>query len=200
MTAQPEVAATAADRVLGVIACDEDMSCNRQLIDPIVAAVGRRILQRYLISVIETGPEHKKVCATDAWYWAQAVLVYEGFQAFDARRPTPASQAAYDDVADLRGQYRIACLRAFVASQQTPTRERLAGGFLLKDERYPPNLHHLVAQARTIAKADPHRYENLLSKEDDEIGLTIVHAGPQPGGPDGPPCECVIERCSAAQR
>ncbi|WP_432987212.1 hypothetical protein [Dactylosporangium sp. CA-233914] len=174
LTARPDVAVAAAGRLLDVIACDEDLSRNRQLIEPLVTAVGRRTVQRHLISVIETGPEHKKVCAMHAWYWSQVTLVYESFQDFDARRPTPASRAAAADVADLRGQYRIACLNAFVACQYVPTRERLADGFLLVDEYYPPHLRDLVARALAIAEADPHRYKNLLARQDEEIGLDQI--------------------------
>jgi hypothetical protein len=142
------------------------------MIEPLVAAVGQPTVQRYLISVIQAGPAHKKVCAMRAWYWSQVTLVYESSEAYEARRPTLASQAAFDEVAELRDLYRIACLNAFVAVQHTPTRERLANGFLLTDDRYPPNQHHLVAQA--IAAQDPHRYSNLLTKQDDQIGLSQI--------------------------
>lgn len=42
LVAQPDVAAAAAERVLDAIACDEDVSFNRQLIRPTMNAVGRR--------------------------------------------------------------------------------------------------------------------------------------------------------------
>ena len=52
------------------IVCDEDVSFNKQLIHPVLAAVGRRRVPRYLISVIDEDPAHKKVCAAPAWYWS----------------------------------------------------------------------------------------------------------------------------------
>ncbi|MFI9644667.1 hypothetical protein ACIG87_32285 [Micromonospora sp. NPDC051925] len=171
LTARPEVAAAVASRVLAAIVCDENVSANKQLIHPMLAAIGRHRVQRYLIAVIETGPEHKKVCTVRAWYWSQVSLVYESVEDLRALRPTATSRAADDEVADLRGLYRIACLTAFVACPHTATREWLARGIILKDTYYPANLHDLVAQARAIAEEDPHRYKDLLAKEVDGTNM-----------------------------
>jgi hypothetical protein len=77
-------------------------------------------------------------------------------------------------VADLRGQYRIACLTAFVTCENVSTREWLARGFLLKDEYYPANVHDVVARAQSIAVADPHRYTALLAAEDDGTNMAQI--------------------------
>ena len=98
LTARPDLAVALADRVLAAIACDEDVSFNKQLIHPLVNAVGRRAVQRYLISVVETGTAHQKVCAVRAWYWSQVSLVYGCAQALREHRPTQASRAADNDV------------------------------------------------------------------------------------------------------
>jgi len=174
LTARPELAVAVADRVLDTIACDEDVSFNKQLIYPVLNAIGRRAVQRYLISVIDAGPAHKKVCAVRAWYWSQVTLVYGSVHDLRERRPTEASRAADDEVADLRGQYRMACLAAFVACEHPPTREWLARGFLLKETHYPANLHDLVARARAIAEADPDRYKDLLAKDDDGTNMAQI--------------------------
>lgn len=168
---RPDTAAAHADRVLAAIVCDEDVSFNKQLLHPVLQAVGRRTVQRYLISVVEHEPAHKKVCAVRAWYWSQVCLVYDSVEALHQHRPTRASQAADAEVRDLRSQYRIACLTAFVACDHEPTREWLAGGFLLVNEYYPSNLHHLVSRARAIAEADPKRYQDLLAKKHDGTNL-----------------------------
>lgn len=52
LKARPDAAAAHADRVLAAVACDEDVSSNKQLLHPVQQAVGRRAVQRYLISVI----------------------------------------------------------------------------------------------------------------------------------------------------
>ncbi|WP_329103205.1 hypothetical protein OG792_26065 [Micromonospora sp. NBC_01699] len=171
LKARPDAAAAHADRVLAATACDEDVSFNKQLLHPVQDAVGRRTVQRYLISVVDHGLAHKKVCAVRAWYWSQASLVYDSAEALRQNRPTRASQAADDSVADLRGEYRIACLRAFVASEHEPTREWLACGFLLVEEYYPPHLHHLVAQARAVAEVHPSQYKDLLARKHDGTNM-----------------------------
>ncbi|MCP2323397.1 hypothetical protein HDA40_001904 [Hamadaea flava] len=177
LTAQPDRAANLAERVLDTIVCDEDVSFNKQLIYPLLDSIGRRRVQRYLISVIETGPASKKVCAVRAWYWSQVSLVYNSMDALQQGWPTDASRAADDDVADLRGQYRAACLAAFVACDHVLTREWLAQGFILKDEFYPPNLLDLVAQARAIAESDPSRFKELLAKNEDGTNMAQVDFG-----------------------
>ncbi|MFC4071395.1 hypothetical protein [Actinoplanes subglobosus] len=171
----PDTAAACAPRVLAAVACDEDVSANKQLLHPVMAVVGRRAVQRYLISVVEHEPAHKKVCAVRAWYWSQVSLRYRSFEDFREERPTPESRAADDDVADLRADYRNACLAAFVEHGHPPTREWLSRGFLLVEDYFPPNLHHLVARARAIAEADPERYHELLGRESD--GTTMAQIG-----------------------
>ena len=135
---------------------------------------GRRTVQRYLISVVEHELAHKKVCAVRAWYWSQACLVYDSVEALHQHRLTRASQAADDEVRDLRDQYRIECLAAFVACDHEPTREWLGHGFLLVNEYYPPSLHQLVSRARAVAEADPSRYQDLLAREHDGTNLAKI--------------------------
>ena len=179
LKARPDLAAAVAERVLDTVVCDEDVSFNKQLIHPVLDAVGRRPVQLHLISVVEAGPALKKVCAVRAWYWSQVSLVYNSMEALHERQPTKDSRAADDDVADLRARYRAACLAAFVACDHVPTREWLARGFILKDGFYPPNLQDLVAQARAIAEADPSRYKDLLAKNDDGTNMAQINFGTQ---------------------
>jgi hypothetical protein len=170
----PDRAAIVAPRVLEAITCDEDVSFNRQLIEPITAAVGRRVVQRHLISVIESGALLERVCAVRAWYWSQVTLVYRTWEDREAGRPTAQSRAADDDVADLRALYRAACLVAFIDCDDIETREWLAHGCILDPAFYPASLHAAVAQVRQIAEADPVRFANLLSKKEDGTNLMAV--------------------------
>jgi hypothetical protein len=171
---RPDVAVAVADRVLDAIVCDEDVASNRQLIEPMLAAVGRRRVQEYLISAVASGSLLQRVCAVRAWYWSQAVLVFDSSRALRDRRPTAVSQATDDKVADLRAWYRAACLTAFVDCDHTPTREWLANGFILNDSFYPSNLHGKVTQARAIAEADPDRFKDLLAKTMDGPNLAAI--------------------------
>ncbi|MBG0569331.1 hypothetical protein [Actinoplanes aureus] len=174
LKARPSLTAFHAGRVLPPIICDEDVAANEQTIHPVMQAVGRRTVQRYLISAVENEPDHKKVCAVRAWYWSQVSLVYDSVEALHQHRPTPASQATDDEVVDLRSHYRNACLAAFVASDYIPTQEWLARGFLLVKDYYPPTLHHLVARARAIAEAEPDRYKDLLAKNADGTNMAQI--------------------------
>ncbi len=162
------------DAVLDAIVCDEDVSANRQLIEPAVHALGRRAVQRHLIATIERGTYLQKVCAVRAWYWSQVTLVYSSPENLRQRQPTAASRARDDEVADLRANYRTACLMAFVSCDDVPTREWLARGFLLNISFFPPNLHDTVARARAIAEADPMRFKDLLARKHDGTNLAAI--------------------------
>jgi hypothetical protein len=177
LATRPDLAVALSDRVLDAIACDEDISASRHLMQPLLATIGRRRVQRRLISVIENDSPHKKVCAVRAWYWSQVSLVYDSAEAYDAGRPTRASRAADDEVSDLRGYYRIACLNAFVECDDAETRAWLSRGFLLEPAFYPPTMLGLVAQARVIAEADPLRYRDLLTKTDDGTNMAEIRPG-----------------------
>ncbi|MFI5930252.1 hypothetical protein ACIA3K_30330 [Micromonospora sp. NPDC051543] len=171
---RPDLAATLADRVLAAVVCDEDVAANRQLIEPMSTAVGRRRVQEYLISVVTSGPLPQGVCAVRAWYWSQAVLIYESTEALHSRQPTTVSQTQDDEVADLRASYRAACLTAFVECDHDTTREWLSRGFILDESFYPSNLHRRLAQARAIAEADPVRFKELIARTTDGTNLAAI--------------------------
>ena len=163
----PDRAVALAGPVLDAIVRDDDPTLNRQLIGPMLHAIGRREVKRRLITAVETGPAHQKLCAARAWYWTEGY----GLRESRANPLTPAErQAADDKVADLRAEFRIACLAAFVMSADDDTRDALAARFLLVDRYYPPTVHDLVAQARAIAEAEPERYARLLARSEDSHG------------------------------
>jgi hypothetical protein len=177
LKARRDVAAERAEAVLAAVVCDEDVSFNKQLLLPVMAATGRRHVQTFLIAAVENEPPHKKVCAAHAWYWSQVSLHYLTFDDYDRGCPTSESRAADEEVADLRARYRNACLAAFVACDHAPTRERLDGGFQLVEDLYPPDLHHLVRAARAVADADPERYHRLLDATGDGPGMAHIGSG-----------------------
>ena len=101
-------------------------------------------------------------------------MVYRTVEDLRDRRPTSESVAADDDVADLRGWYRTACLVAFVECDHAETREWLARGCVLAPEFYPAGLHSVVARAREIAEADPVRFAEFLKKKGDGTNLASL--------------------------
>lgn len=134
-------------------------------------------MQEYLIAVIDDGPAHKKVgapCGPGTGVPGHPRLPHGRGPA--GATPYPGSRAADDEVADLRGRCRAACLTAFVDCDHQPTREWLARGFHLDEDGYPPALREVVARARAIAAADLHRYRDLLTRRDD--GTTLAQLGP----------------------
>ncbi|MGW6937516.1 hypothetical protein ACWGF3_00600 [Streptomyces xanthophaeus] len=105
---------------------DQCRSGIRQLVLPLVAACGHRQVQRAIIDHMRTGSDSEKVGAGMAWYFARPGLQYASME--DLRRgvPTEESKAALKALADLRDDYRSACLSAFLACEDPQTRQDLS--------------------------------------------------------------------------
>jgi hypothetical protein len=139
--------------VLDAVVHDQCRSGNRQLIDPLVAALGYRPVQEALIGYVDNGTDAEAIGATMAWYWARPGLVYLGTANWERRQPTADSKAAWDAVADLRSRYRHACLRAFLARHDPQVRDALSLGFNLDPAAYPAELLPDLEHARRIVLA-----------------------------------------------
>jgi hypothetical protein len=153
---------TNAGLVLGAVVHDQCRSGNRQLIKPLVAAVGYRPVQEALIGYVDYGTDAEAIGATMAWYWARPGLVYLGTANWERRQPTADSKAAWDALADLRTRYRHACLRAFLARDDPGVRFALSLGFTLDPADYSAELLPDLEHARRVVLADADRYERLL--------------------------------------
>lgn len=160
--------------VLRSVVHDQCRSGNRQLIDPLVAALGYRPVQEALIGYVEKGTDAEAIGATMAWYWTRPRLVYQGTGNWQQRQPTADSKAAWDALADLRDRYRHACLRAFLARDAPDTRFALSLGFTLDPAAYPAGSALDLEHARRLALADPDRYERLLRAQAEQPGNTIT--------------------------
>lgn len=160
--------------VLSAAVHDQCRSGNRQLIDPLVAALGYRPVQEALIGYVENGTDAEAIGATMAWYWARPPLVYLGTANWERRQPTADSKAAWDALADLRTRYRHACLRAFLARDDLHVRFALSLGVTLDPATYPAELLPDLEHARRIALADPDRYERLLHAQAEQPSATIT--------------------------
>lgn len=141
---------------------DQCRSGIRQLIQPLVAACGYRQIQAALIDYMRTGSNPERVGVGMAWYFARPGLQYASME--DLRRgvPTEESKAALDALADLRSEYRSACLSAFLACEDPETRQDLSLGLSLDPADYPADLRTSHEKARRIIQADPERYCWLL--------------------------------------
>jgi hypothetical protein len=118
---------------------DQCRSGIRQLVDPLVAALGYRRVHEALIGYLERGSEAEMIGATMAWYPATPTLRYTG-SGWKRREPTAASKAQREAVADLRHRFRYACLRAFVTHDSPELRFVLSLWFTLDPADYPAEL------------------------------------------------------------
>jgi hypothetical protein len=160
--------------VLNAAVHDQCRSGNRQLIDPLVAALGYRPVQGELIGYVDKGTDAEAIGATMAWYWARPPLVYLGTANWERGQPTADSKAAWDALTDLRTRYRHACLRAFLARDNPEARFAMSLGFTLDPGEYPPELTPDLKHARRIALADPDRFERLLHARAEQPSTTIT--------------------------
>ena len=133
---------------------DPDPSFNRLLVEPALAAFGRRRVQSRLLEYLRTGTDPQRAGAARAWYWTQVPLTYVG----RSRIPTPESQAEYDAYADLRRQWRDTALQVFVANEDLDVRQCILPGLDLRAEHYPKELRATVTQAIHLARTHPDEY------------------------------------------
>ncbi|GAA0655570.1 hypothetical protein GCM10010193_02470 [Kitasatospora atroaurantiaca] len=96
------------DQLVRALVHDEDPSSPRWLAAALVQAVGRRRVQESLVRVMEEGTPYQRACAAGAWNWVQAPLEYATEEDLHAGRPTRASLAERDALADLEARYRAA--------------------------------------------------------------------------------------------
>ncbi|MEV7525593.1 hypothetical protein [Streptomyces sp. NPDC091371] len=143
---------------------DQCRSGIRQLVQPLVTACGYRQIQAAIIDYMRTGSDPEKVGASMAWYFARPGLQYASME--DLRRgvPTKESKAALEALADLRDDYRSACLSAFLACEDPETRQDLSLELSLDPADYPADLRTSHEKARRIILADPERYRRLLER------------------------------------
>jgi hypothetical protein len=133
---------------------EPDPSFNRQLVEPAIAAFGRRRVQLALIAYLDTGTAPDIAGAARAWYWTQVPLVYVG----GSKNATPESTAEYEAFSDLRKRYRYIALRRFVTEDDLDVRRCILPGIPLYPRAYPADMHDLVARAVQIARTSSDEY------------------------------------------
>jgi hypothetical protein len=133
---------------------EPDPSFNRQLVEPAVAAFGRRRVQLALLAYLDSGSAPDAAGAARAWYWTQVPLRYVG----GSSTPTQESAAEYEAFSDLRRRYRYIALRRFVTEQDLDVRRCILPGLTLDPLVYPAEMHDLVTQAVQIARTSDDEY------------------------------------------
>ncbi|MGF6888005.1 hypothetical protein ABIA39_006518 [Nocardia sp. GAS34] len=109
-----------------------------------------------IVEYVRTGTPAEKVGATMAWYCAYP-------NGRHSSREDLADENVQAALADLRRQYRAACLAAFLASDDPDDRRDLSFGFTLDPAAYPPEDRPALLRARQIVTADPERYARILA-------------------------------------
>ncbi len=166
------------DALMRAIVHDPDPSFNRQLIDPAMAAAGRRAVQEALLGLLASGTNSEKAGVARAWYWANVYSGTSGLAEWRARFTANGGisaelkneladlQAGWREarrreaaaVADLRARWREAALREFVANEDLDVRRCILPRISLKAADYPDDLKDLVATAVQIARTHPDEY------------------------------------------
>ncbi|WP_431946575.1 hypothetical protein [Micromonospora marina] len=142
---------------------EPDPSFNLQLVEPALAAFGRRRVQLALLEHLRTGTNPERAGAARAWYWTQVPLTYLA----GSRSPTPESKAEYDAFADLRREWHETALSVFVANEDLDVRRCILPGLDLSTQQYPEDLHETVAEAIRIART--HQDEYLRHRVEHQI-------------------------------
>lgn len=148
-----------ADLVLRAIVHDTDSSGNRQLVQVALRALGPRAVLEALIGYVESGDAAERTGATMAMYWARPAVVYD---LREMREHRAEIEAADRDLLEVRGRARLACLRAFLATDDPAQRAELSLRFTLDPGDYPSEWAADLARAAEIARAGGDRYGRLL--------------------------------------
>ncbi|MFE9747111.1 hypothetical protein ACFYOT_19595 [Saccharothrix saharensis] len=133
---------------------EPDPSFNRQLVEPAIAAFGRRRVQLALLTHLDTGSAADAAGAARAWYWTEVRLRYPR----GSDTPTPETAAEHVAFDDLRRRYRHTALHRFVADEDLDVRRCILPGLPLNPNLYPDDLHDLVTQAIRIARTSGDDY------------------------------------------
>lgn len=128
-------------------------SFNRQLVEPAIAAFGRRRVQVALLDYLDTGDPAEAAGAARAWYWTSVVRHLPGTMTM-----TPESAAEYEAVSDLRERYRLTALRRFLADDDLDLRRCILPGLTLDPQMYPSQMRDQVTQAVQIARTSNDDY------------------------------------------
>jgi len=134
-------------------------SANRSFIEPCMHAFGPRRVNRYLLSVVQSGTDSRKAGAVNALYWAQVPLTFVGLPPeWTIEYATPESRAANEALADLQELKRKLLLATFVSNENLHVRRSIIPQLSLDPAHHAPSDRPLVAQAIAIGRGHPDTY------------------------------------------
>ncbi|MFJ2581667.1 hypothetical protein [Kitasatospora aureofaciens] len=145
------------EALLAAAVYDPNPSFNRRLVEPALAAFGRRRVRTALLAWLQTGTDTERAGAARAWYWT-ALSVGDNWTAIGA-----------DDGASVRDAWHAAALREFVTNEDLDVRRSILPGLPLVPRAYPAELHPLVERAVEIARTHPDEY--IRQRAETQVGL-----------------------------
>jgi len=146
-------------------------SFNRQFIEPCVKSTGHRVVNEYLLSIVEGDDNTKIAGAVAALYWANMQIRFAGnVPQYTLQYATPMSQEAFMALHDVWQRKRDTFLRVFVNNEDVTVRRQIIPSLKLDESAYPDGLKPLVQRAVEIARNHPddyirHRVEVQLGNE-----------------------------------
>ncbi|HEX6520066.1 MAG TPA: hypothetical protein VF070_08655 [Streptosporangiaceae bacterium] len=148
------------DALIRVGIYDPNPSRNAQVIKPAVAAFGCLRVQTTLLEYLRNGTNAERAGAARAMYWASAAWRWKQVSGDRGQGWWTHEKPADPDgsLAVLRQAWSEAALREFVANEDIDVRCSILPGLPLITRRWPAELHGLVAEAISIARAHPHEY------------------------------------------
>lgn len=164
-----------AGEIMHAIAHDHCPSGNRQLIEPLVNALGARQAMERILGYMETGSAAERLGAAMAWYWAAPTVQYATLGELrndpgrsgavklalvpGERTPSGKNAEAQVFMREFRPRIRTAYLRAFLASEDPGDCRHFSQFVSLVLDDYPVELHPEVEAARRIAEQHPERFK-----------------------------------------
>ena len=133
---------------------DPNPSRSAHVIKPAIAAFGCLRVQTALLDYLRSGTSAERAGAARAWYWASAAWRWNRGGWWTHEKPADPDGS----LAALRRAWFEAALREFVANEDIDVRCSILPGLPLSTGRYPADLHGLVDEAISIARAHPHEY------------------------------------------
>jgi hypothetical protein len=133
---------------------EPDPSFNQQLVEPAMAAFGRRRVMLALLDYLGNGSNPERAGAANAWYWTLPSLVYIG----GSRTPTPESVANARQYNDLLRRWHETALRVFVADEDLDVRRCMLALIDMRVQAYPDELRETVEKAIHIARTSSDEY------------------------------------------
>ena len=148
-------------------------SFNRQFVEPCIASFGHRIVNEYLLDVVESDDGAAIAGAVAALYWANMAISFTGnVPEYTLEYATPETRAAFLELKDVWKRKRESFLRIFIANEDVAVRRQIIPSLVLDESKYGVNLKPFVDQAIAIARE--HSDEYIRHRVEVQLGNEVL--------------------------